>query len=184
MKNNNASGFTLVEILIGTVLLTFITLAGIKISTQILNVWNRTSEKLTLQTEVRFALALLTRDLESSTIENTYAHGLSLKTHAAETLYYTWDTAKNNLHRSNHLPTEFQPETLLLANVVNFKWHFHYKDNDIQGKLIYTEIALTLLTDQGAKALGQAPSDKNVRTAIIQKNSHSFKRRVVCLRCN
>jgi type II secretory pathway pseudopilin PulG len=67
-KRRNA--FTLIEIMVATVIMIILTGLVIQITSQVLNVWNRSSGKLAANAEARIAMDLLTQDLETAVFRN------------------------------------------------------------------------------------------------------------------
>lgn len=67
-KSKNA--FTLIEILVATVIMVVLTGLVIQITSEVLKVWNRSSGKLAANAEARIALDLLTQDLETAVYRN------------------------------------------------------------------------------------------------------------------
>lgn len=64
------SAFTLIEIMVATVIMVVLVGLVIQITSQVLNVWNRSSGKLSANAEARIALDLLTQDLETAVFRN------------------------------------------------------------------------------------------------------------------
>lgn len=67
-KNRNA--FTLIEIMVATVIMVVLVGLVIQITSEVLKVWNRSSGKLSANAEARIALELLTQDLETAVFRN------------------------------------------------------------------------------------------------------------------
>lgn len=64
------AGFTLVEILVATAVLVLLAGLVVQITTRVLEVWSRSSGKLSANAEARVAMDLLTRDLEAAFFRN------------------------------------------------------------------------------------------------------------------
>ena len=64
------SAFTLIEIMVATVVMIVLTGLVIQITGEVLKVWNRSSGKLSANAEARIALDLLTQDLETAIFRN------------------------------------------------------------------------------------------------------------------
>jgi prepilin-type N-terminal cleavage/methylation domain-containing protein len=62
--------FTLIEIMVASVIMVILVGLVIQITTQVLNVWNKSSGKLSANAEARIALDLLTQDLETAVFRN------------------------------------------------------------------------------------------------------------------
>lgn len=62
--------FTLIEIMVASVIMVILVGLVIQITTQVLNVWNESSGKLSANAEARIALDLLTQDLETAVFRN------------------------------------------------------------------------------------------------------------------
>jgi prepilin-type N-terminal cleavage/methylation domain-containing protein len=62
--------FTLIEILVATVIMVIMVGLVIQITSEVLNVWNRSSGKLSANAEARIAMDLLTQDLETAVLRN------------------------------------------------------------------------------------------------------------------
>ena len=63
-------GFTLIEIMVATVIMVILVGFFIKITTDVLKVWNRSAGKLSSSAEARIAMDLITSDFENSMIRN------------------------------------------------------------------------------------------------------------------
>ncbi|TVP77459.1 MAG: hypothetical protein EA353_10385 [Puniceicoccaceae bacterium] len=64
------SAFTLIEIMVATVVMIILVGLVIQITSQVLNVWNRSSGKLSANAQARIAMDLLTQDLETAVFRN------------------------------------------------------------------------------------------------------------------
>lgn len=64
------SAFTLIEIMVASVIMVILVGLVIQITTSVLNVWNDSSGKLSANAEARIALDLLTQDLETAVLKN------------------------------------------------------------------------------------------------------------------
>jgi len=64
------SAFTLIEIMVATVVMVVLTGLVIQITSEVLKVWNRSSGKLTTNAQARIAMDLLTQDLEAAVFRN------------------------------------------------------------------------------------------------------------------
>lgn len=64
------SAFTLIEIMVATVIMVVLVGLVIQITSEVLKVWNRSSGKLSANAEARIALDLLTQDLETAVFRN------------------------------------------------------------------------------------------------------------------
>ena len=64
------SAFTLIEIMVASVIMVILTGLVIQITSEVLKVWNRSSGKLSANAEVRIALEFLTQDLETAVLRN------------------------------------------------------------------------------------------------------------------
>jgi type II secretory pathway pseudopilin PulG len=64
------SAFTLIEIMVATVVMVVLTGLVIQITSEVLKVWNRSSGKLAANANARVAMDLLTQDLESAVFRN------------------------------------------------------------------------------------------------------------------
>lgn len=62
--------FTLIEIMVATVIMVILVGFFIQITSEVLKVWNRSSGKLATNAEARIAMELLTQDLETAVIRN------------------------------------------------------------------------------------------------------------------
>ena len=62
--------FTLIEIMVATVVMAILTGLVIQITSEVLRVWNRSSGKLTTNAEARIAMDFLTQDLETAVFRN------------------------------------------------------------------------------------------------------------------
>ncbi len=64
------SAFTLIEIMVATVVMVVLTGLVIQITSEVLKVWNRSSGKLAANANARIAMDLLSQDLESAVFRN------------------------------------------------------------------------------------------------------------------
>ena len=69
-SKSRSLGFTLVEIMVATFIMVILVVFFIKITTDVLKVWNRSVGKLSRSAEARVAIDLITSDLENSLIRN------------------------------------------------------------------------------------------------------------------
>lgn len=65
-SNRRRNAFTLIEIMVATVIMIVLVGLVIQITSEVLNVWNRSSGKLSANAEARIAMDLLTQDLETA----------------------------------------------------------------------------------------------------------------------
>ena len=64
------SAFTLIEIMVATVVMLILVGLVVQITSSVLNVWNRASGKLSANAEARIAMDLLTQDLQTAVFRN------------------------------------------------------------------------------------------------------------------
>ena len=64
------SAFTLIEIMVATVIMVILTGLVVQITSEVLKVWNRSSGKLAANAEARIAMDFLTQDLEAAVFRN------------------------------------------------------------------------------------------------------------------
>lgn len=64
------SAFTLIEIMVATVVMVVLVGLVIQITSEVLNVWNRSSGKLAANAQARVAMEVLTQDLETAVFRN------------------------------------------------------------------------------------------------------------------
>ncbi|WP_309397949.1 PulJ/GspJ family protein [Cerasicoccus maritimus] len=69
-KDTKAKGFTLIEILAATGIMTIIILIVLSLTTNVLTVWNRSTGQLTANYEARVALDIMATDLETMVLRN------------------------------------------------------------------------------------------------------------------
>ncbi len=69
-QKKHQSAFTLIEIMVATVVMIVLTGLVIQITSEVLKVWNRSSGKLSANAEARIAMDLLTQDLETAVFRN------------------------------------------------------------------------------------------------------------------
>ena len=69
-QKEHQSAFTLIEIMVATVIMVVLTGLVIQITSEVLKVWNRSSGKLASNAEARIAMDLLTQDLEAAVFRN------------------------------------------------------------------------------------------------------------------
>lgn len=69
-RKNRCKAFTLIEIMVATVIMVILVGLVIQITSEVLNVWNRSSGKLSANAEARIAMDLITQDLETAVFRN------------------------------------------------------------------------------------------------------------------
>ncbi|MBT63711.1 MAG: hypothetical protein CML13_10920 [Puniceicoccaceae bacterium] len=69
-RKKRRSAFTLIEIMVATVIMIVLVGLVIQITSEVLKVWNRSSGKLSANAEARIAMDLLTQDLETAVFRN------------------------------------------------------------------------------------------------------------------
>lgn len=70
IRARSAQGFTLIEILVASAVMALLVGLVITITSQVLNVWNRSGGRLSANQEARIAMELLTQDLETAIFRN------------------------------------------------------------------------------------------------------------------
>ncbi len=73
------SAFTLIEIMVATVIMVVLVGLVIQITSEVLKVWNRSSGKLSANAEARIAMELITQDLETAVFRNNEMRWLEAK---------------------------------------------------------------------------------------------------------
>lgn len=97
-KNRQARfGFTLIEVLVATVVMIILVGLVIQITSQVLNVWNRSSGRLSANAEARIAMELLTQDLESAILRNNGQQWLRVEGPLATASQYNGQTVSLKL---------------------------------------------------------------------------------------
>tara|TARA_B100000989_G_scaffold127586_1_gene94749 strand:- start:82 stop:1017 length:936 start_codon:yes stop_codon:yes gene_type:complete len=79
-QKKDQSAFTLIEIMVATVVMIVLTGLVIQITSEVLKVWNRSSGKLSANAEARIAMDLLTQDLETAVLRNNGLRWLEAET--------------------------------------------------------------------------------------------------------
>lgn len=70
MKNKAKRAFTLIEIMVATVIMVVLVGLVIQITSEVLKVWSRSSGKLAANAEARIAMDIITQDLETAVFRN------------------------------------------------------------------------------------------------------------------
>ena len=70
MKNKAKRAFTLIEIMVATVIMVVLVGLVIQITSEVLKVWSRSSGKLAANAEARIAMDMITQDLETAVFRN------------------------------------------------------------------------------------------------------------------
>lgn len=81
-QTRRRSAFTLIEIMVATAIMIILVGLVIKVTSDILIVWNRSSGKLSAAAEARLALDLITRDLETAVLRNNGKEWLRVESEA------------------------------------------------------------------------------------------------------
>jgi type II secretory pathway pseudopilin PulG len=79
-QKKHQSAFTLIEIMVATVVMIVLTGLVIQITSEVLKVWNRSSGKLSANAEARIAMDLLSQDLETAVFRNNGLRWLEAET--------------------------------------------------------------------------------------------------------
>ena len=79
-QKKHQSAFTLIEIMVATVVMIVLTGLVIQITSEVLKVWNRSSGKLSANAEARIAMDLLTQDMETAVFRNSGLRWLEAET--------------------------------------------------------------------------------------------------------
>jgi prepilin-type N-terminal cleavage/methylation domain-containing protein len=79
-QKKRQSAFTLIEIMVATVIMVVLTGLVIQITSEVLKVWSRSSGKLAANAEARIAMDLLTKDLEAAVFRNNGQRWLEAET--------------------------------------------------------------------------------------------------------
>ncbi|MGJ8648755.1 MAG: PulJ/GspJ family protein [Opitutaceae bacterium] len=69
-RKKRCKAFTLIEIMVATVIMIILVGLVIQITSEVLNVWNRSSGRLSANAEARIAMDLITQDLETAVFRN------------------------------------------------------------------------------------------------------------------
>lgn len=80
LRSSKRSAFTLIEIMVATVIMVVLVGLVIQITSEVLKVWNRSSGKLSANAEARIAMDLLTQDLETAVFRNNGLRWLEAET--------------------------------------------------------------------------------------------------------
>ena len=81
-QKKRQSAFTLIEIMVATVIMIVLTGLVIQITSEVLKVWSRSSGKLSANAEARIVMDLLTQDLETAVFRNNGQRWLEAETKA------------------------------------------------------------------------------------------------------
>ena len=79
-QKKRQSAFTLIEIMVASVIMIVLTGLVIQITSEVLKVWNRSSGKLAANAEARIVMDLLTQDLETAVFRNNGQRWLEAET--------------------------------------------------------------------------------------------------------
>jgi prepilin-type N-terminal cleavage/methylation domain-containing protein len=70
LRNRRRSAFTLIEIMVATVIMVVLVGLVVQITSEVLKVWNRSAGKLSANAEARIAMDMITQDLETAVFRN------------------------------------------------------------------------------------------------------------------
>ncbi|MFW6218209.1 MAG: PulJ/GspJ family protein [Verrucomicrobiota bacterium] len=79
-KTSSRRAFTLVEIMVATVIMVIMVGLVIQITSEVLKVWNRSSGKLSANAQARIAMELITQDLETAVLRNNGQQWMRVET--------------------------------------------------------------------------------------------------------
>jgi prepilin-type N-terminal cleavage/methylation domain-containing protein len=92
MKNKAKRAFTLIEIMVATVIMVVLVGLVIQITSEVLKVWTRSSGKLAANAEARIAMDMITQDLETAVFRNNGQQWLRVEAPLASGGDYTGQT--------------------------------------------------------------------------------------------
>jgi len=92
MKNKAKRAFTLIEIMVATVIMVVLVGLVIQITSEVLKVWSRSSGKLAANAEARIAMDMITQDLETAVFRNNGQQWLRVEAPLASGGDYTGQT--------------------------------------------------------------------------------------------
>lgn len=91
-KMRSKRAFTLIEILVATVIMVILVGLVIQITSQVLNVWTKSSGRLSAIAQARIAMDIITQDLETAVFRNNNLQWLRSENDQISTLGDTTDT--------------------------------------------------------------------------------------------
>ena len=92
VRKRSIRAFTLIEVLVATVIMVIMVGLVIQVTSQVLNVWNRSSGRLSAIAQARIAMELITQDLETAVFRNNDVQWLRSENDAINPLGTATDT--------------------------------------------------------------------------------------------
>jgi len=123
--------FTLIEIMVATVIMVVLVGLVIQITSEVLKVWTRSSGKLSANAEARIALDLITQDLETAVFRNNGQQWLRVEAPKNSGL----QILRNHIHRNacfrigRQLARGTRPDLQHFAGDLNHQTDEHYHDD-------------------------------------------------------
>ena len=133
------SAFTLIEIMVATVIMIVLTGLVIQITSEVLKVWNRSSGKLSANADARIALDLLTQDLETAVFRNNKQQWLRVEAPVDPGGNYTSQTVALKLFSPalDRQKFEADGETPTPGDICGIAYRLAFKESYAGGENVY-----------------------------------------------
>lgn len=141
MRKKKLKAFTLIEIMVATAIMVVLVGIVIKITGDVLNVWNRAGGKLAANAEARIALDLLTQDIETAILRNNgqqwFRVDAPLDTEAGDSLYTNQTVSLKLFSPALDRPTTNSAGAAVSGDVCAIGYRLAYKESYTGGTNVY-----------------------------------------------
>ena len=137
-RHRSRRGFTLIEIMVATAVMVVLVGLVIQITSQVLNVWNRSSGRLAANAEARIAMDLLTQDLETSVLRSNGQQWLRVE--GPETTGGPYDDQTVALHLFSPAldrPKEDNAGNRIPGDIAAIAYRLKFKESYAGGEDVY-----------------------------------------------
>jgi type II secretory pathway pseudopilin PulG len=164
------SAFTLIEIMVATVIMIVLTGLVIQITSEVLKVWNRSSGKLSANAEARIALDLITQDLETAVFRNNGQQWLRVEAPVDPGGNYTSQTVALKLFSPALDRPKFEADgvTAIPGDICGIAYRLAFKESYAGGDNVYALYRfIEDPKDTFNNLMGPSTTDPDVQKSLI-----------------
>ena len=164
------SAFTLIEIMVATVVMIVLTGLVIQITGEVLKVWNRSSGKLSANAEARIALDLLTQDLETAVFRNNEQQWLRVEAPVDPGGNYTNQTVALKLFSPALDRQKFEADgvTAIPGDICGIAYRLAFKESYAGGDNVYALYRfIEDPKDTFNNLIGPSTTDPDVQKSLV-----------------